>query len=101
MLRYKTFEDSVREKMHSFEKPFLSAQAPGENHRPEKSISDVLKSYSDEDLLMTSLPLPLSRSLPLLLLLSLTALCVSRAETTLTELLGATPNPTANPPIEK
>lgn len=33
--------------------------------------------------------------------LSLTALCISRAETTLAELLGVSPSPTANPPIEK
>lgn len=33
--------------------------------------------------------------------LSLMPVCISRAETTLGELLHATPNPTANPPIEK
>lgn len=34
-------------------------------------------------------------------LLSLTALCISRAETTLAQPLRVSPNPTANPPIEK
>lgn len=55
---------------------------------------------------MHSLSLCLSFSLCVcisaaLSVLSLMPVCISRAETTLGELLHATPNPTANPPIEK
>lgn len=80
---------------------------------PNNNIAFICHSHMDvmfepltKILVAFSVSLSLSFSLCVFIsaalsVLSLMPVCISRAETTLGELLHATPNPTANPPIEK
>lgn len=63
-----------------------------------ETLTKILVAFSVSLSLSFSLCVFISAALSVL---SLMPVCISRAETTLGELLHATPNPTANPPIEK